>query len=386
MESVIYKIRNLVNENFYVGSTNNKKERWRTHRNKLRGNRHHCRHLQAAWNLYGEEKFLFEVVEHVALETELQAAEDVWLIAHVGKTHCYNHGTRSGAPMRGRLGELHPSYGSTLSEDRKDHLRNAAKQQWKTTDPRTGRKHTEEAVAKIKVKVQQSIAEGRGGCFIPSEETRQKMSAALMGKYKGVPKPLRTDEHRRRLSEATKGNTNFKGKRHREETKDLMRRPIVARLPDNSTKTFAGLSVLRDELGVSLMTIVRACGRGLPIKTGVCAGWVLSYKDGEQNQGPPVPEQYIELPRTRQEAKTTGAKEYFTGIPCERGHVAPRKTKGTCTECMKEDWSKENARRAAQPKSAASKEAGRRYYERNKGLVKEKAKRQAKPIDTVTQQ
>ena len=44
------------------------------------------------------------------------------------------------------------------------------------------------------------------------------------------------------------------------------------------------------------------------------------------------------LPKTRQEAKATGAKYYFTGEPCKHGHVAPRKTKGACVECLKVEW------------------------------------------------
>lgn len=82
----------------------------------------------------------------------------------------------------------------------------------------------------------------------------------------------------------------------------------------------------------------------------------------------------MEYPKTRAEAKATGAKFYFTGEPCTRGHVALRKTKGTCVECMKEDWAKDNARRSEKPKSDAAKAAGRRYYERNTELAKARAR------------
>ena len=44
------------------------------------------------------------------------------------------------------------------------------------------------------------------------------------------------------------------------------------------------------------------------------------------------------LPKTRAEAKTIGAKYYFTGEPCKHGHIAPRKTKGACIECLKVEW------------------------------------------------
>lgn len=81
-------------------------------------------------------------------------------------------------------------------------------------------------------------------------------------------------------------------------------------------------------------------------------------------------------PKTRKEAKLLGLAYYFTGKPCVRGHVALRKTKGACVECLKEDWAKDNERRKALPKSAAAKAAGRRYYERNRDLVLARANNQ----------
>jgi hypothetical protein len=45
-----------------------------------------------------------------------------------------------------------------------------------------------------------------------------------------------------------------------------------------------------------------------------------------------------DLPKTRAEAKAVGASHYFTGEPCKHGHVAPRKTKGACIECLKVEW------------------------------------------------
>jgi len=52
------------------------------------------------------------------------------------------------------------------------------------------------------------------------------------------------------------------------------------------------------------------------------------------------------LPKSRAEAKAAGAKHYFTGEPCKHGHVALRKTKGACIECLKVDWEKRNVARA----------------------------------------
>jgi hypothetical protein len=52
------------------------------------------------------------------------------------------------------------------------------------------------------------------------------------------------------------------------------------------------------------------------------------------------------LPTTREEAKKTGSKHYFTGQPCKHGHIAARKTKGACIECLKVEWVKGNEMRA----------------------------------------
>jgi 5-methylcytosine-specific restriction endonuclease McrA len=54
----------------------------------------------------------------------------------------------------------------------------------------------------------------------------------------------------------------------------------------------------------------------------------------------------MEYPKTRKEAKEQGAKYYYTGLPCKHGHVALRKTKGSCVECLKIEWQKGNETRA----------------------------------------
>lgn len=52
------------------------------------------------------------------------------------------------------------------------------------------------------------------------------------------------------------------------------------------------------------------------------------------------------LPKTRAEAKAVGAAHYFTGEPCKYGHIAPRKTKGACIDCLKVEWLKAAETRA----------------------------------------
>jgi group I intron endonuclease len=278
---IIYTIRNVVDQKFYVGSTANMRERFRTHRGKLRRGAHHCHHLQAAWNKYGEETFKFEVVERLsggASYADLQAAEDVWLEKHVGTKECYNHGLRSGAPWRGCRPEDHPNYGNTMPEEQKAVLSSIAKQQWLDADPRTGTQHSEETRAKISVKVQAALAEGRGGKFIPSEETRRKMSEANKGKP-GPKGHIRTEEHRRNLSKANKGNQNWLGKRHSEESKIKMRKRIL----EVSTNTeFTSLSAALKHYTMTMPTLRRALLSGCPITKGRFAGLQFKYVDTQQ--------------------------------------------------------------------------------------------------------
>ena len=88
------------------------------------------------------------------------------------------------------------------------------------------------------------------------------------------------------------------------------------------------------------------------------------------------------LPKSRAEAKATGAAYYFTGEPCKHGHVAPRKTKGACTECLRADWEKRNVARAEYFKqynqTEIAREAKRKYYEKNRDAVIARA--QARPL------
>jgi group I intron endonuclease len=55
----IYKIRNLVNNKYYIGQTTQElEERWRQHKQK----NSNCRYLKHAFNKYGFDKFKFELI------------------------------------------------------------------------------------------------------------------------------------------------------------------------------------------------------------------------------------------------------------------------------------------------------------------------------------
>lgn len=74
----IYRIKNKINGNCYYGSSKNIKNRWKKHYNQLKTNSHYNTILQRAWNKYGEENFVFEIVEECLLE-ELLSLEQKFL-------------------------------------------------------------------------------------------------------------------------------------------------------------------------------------------------------------------------------------------------------------------------------------------------------------------
>lgn len=102
----VYAIMNKTNTKLYVGSaTISIKQRFYLHRSDLRHNRHHSKHLQAAWNKYGEGSFELIVIEECSPEDCL-VLEQYWIDYYdVCNPECgYNS-----APIAGNTLGLKPS-------------------------------------------------------------------------------------------------------------------------------------------------------------------------------------------------------------------------------------------------------------------------------------
>lgn len=95
------------------------------------------------------------------------------------------------------------------------------------------------------------------------------------------------------------------------------------------------------------------------------------------------------LPKTRKAAQESGNKYYFTGLPCKHGHIAPRKTKGACVECLKVEWQKGAENRveyfAEYNKREEVKEAKSAWYEANKEQVISTAKTRPSHVKKIYQ-
>jgi group I intron endonuclease len=327
---VVYRIKNVVSGSFYIGSSSNLKERWRSHRKQLRGKRHPNKHLQASWNKHGEDCFLFEILDRFDSVIKMEESEGALIAENYDDPLCVNQSRHAKTPWR-NTGQEHHSYGKTMAEEQKQRLREAALEQWVTSDPRTGRTHHETTKEKISEKVQAALAEGRGGKFIPDEETRRKMSDSLKGNQnaKGYK---RTEAEREAIRQRTLGNQHWLGKSHSKESIEKMGTASFAENPKGEVTRYPSMNAMREALGMAgLSGLIRAIRSGQPLVSGTHAGWRF-YTEDEDNRLP-IPEEYKDMPRSRSEAQATGAKYYFNTIPCKNGHIAPRKTKGVCTAC-----------------------------------------------------
>lgn len=83
----IYQIRNLINNKVYIGQTVNEKRRRANHLFLLRTNQHHSIKLQNAYNKYGENNFVFEILEECSKE-ELNEKE----LYYIQIKNSYNNG------------------------------------------------------------------------------------------------------------------------------------------------------------------------------------------------------------------------------------------------------------------------------------------------------
>ncbi len=78
-ESVIYLIKNLLNNKIYIGSAINFYNRKKQHISALKNNKHHSIALQNAWNKYGEDNFDFEIIEVITESSSLIVREQYYL-------------------------------------------------------------------------------------------------------------------------------------------------------------------------------------------------------------------------------------------------------------------------------------------------------------------
>lgn len=274
MKNVIYKIRNVVNGNYYIGSTVDSRKRFWAHRKDLRLGQHVCVYLQRAWNKYGEDCFKFEVVEQLDSKEALFSAEQRWLDEHFGKEYCYNVAAHADAPMRDASPELRARLAEKTRAWHKVH-----------EHPRQGEKHSPETLA--------LMSENRKGKTTGADhyrygkqvapEVRAKIGATQKGKPKAPGRTV-SPEGRAKIRaniEAGRSHKHWVGRQHTEEAKAKMSKTVFVK-PDGIM--FPSLTLVLKYYGISMPTLNRALKSGKPIQKGRLAGYEFSY--GGINCGP----------------------------------------------------------------------------------------------------
>ena len=153
--SGVYQITNAVNGDRYIGSAVNIKRRWQNHKSMLRHDWHYNKHLQNAWNKYGEALFLF----------------DLLLLCEESETLRYEQML---------IDKLNPEFNKAIS----------------VTAPFLGHKHSDHAKSRIG-------NAHKGNQYTLghklSEEHKRKISESEKGR-------IFTDETKKKISEAKKNN------------------------------------------------------------------------------------------------------------------------------------------------------------------------------------
>lgn len=98
-ESGIYKCTCLSNEKSYIGQARFLLKRKQQHIYELKNNKHYNLHFQRAWNKYGEENFIWEILE-LCLEDKLDEREIYWIEKYDSLVNGFNQ-TAGGGGIRG---------------------------------------------------------------------------------------------------------------------------------------------------------------------------------------------------------------------------------------------------------------------------------------------
>ncbi len=162
-QSGVYAITCTVNGHRYIGSSKDIRQRWASHKSKLRKGKSECLILQNAWNKYGENTFEFSILELVPILTNLTLVEQQYM--DILKPE-YN----ARIVAWSRLGMTNNPLSVAKMRASLTGLKRTAEQGRHIGDGRRGFKCSPEQIEHI-----------RKGATNPPEAQRQKMRAAKLG-------------------------------------------------------------------------------------------------------------------------------------------------------------------------------------------------------------
>lgn len=209
--SGVYQITNTVNGKRYIGSSVNVHRRLLDHRRKLSRGAHHSAALQAAWNKYGAESFVFSLLEGDVPREMLTIREQSYLdqIIENGRAE-YNVCTLAGCPSLRRSMVFTPEHRARISQSRQG-ISFSAEHRANLSKAHLGYRPTDEARAN------QSAAQTG---TTKSVEARANMSRAQKERFARTPRPSGTS-----LTASTRAKigARLRGKPKSEEHKAALR-------------------------------------------------------------------------------------------------------------------------------------------------------------------
>lgn len=212
--SGIYKIKNIINDNCYIGSSINIKNRTRIHKRYLLQNKHHSIILQRAYNKYKKENFVYEIIEIIDNKKELIKKEQYWIdkikpiynickkansslgikrrketieklkISHLGNKHTKESKKKIGDSQRGNK---HWTKNKFFSKEAKKHMSEGQINLYKNgyISPLKGKKLSKERIEKYKNKRYKKIIQIN---IFNWEKIKEWKSASIAGKILDINK------------------------------------------------------------------------------------------------------------------------------------------------------------------------------------------------------
>lgn len=198
MNTGVYLITCVVSHTIYVGSAARSfNQRWSQHVCELHKGVHPNKHLQAAWNKYGEENFQFTIAERCSPE-RCWPVEQRWLDILSKKKRLYNTCLVAGSHLGVKRSEETKRKISLTSRDR----RHSEETKNRMSKVRKGRVFSEEHKKNLSKALKGRIFTEQHrrnlSLALSTDEAKQKMSLAQKGRQK-------SEEHRSKLSQALTG-------------------------------------------------------------------------------------------------------------------------------------------------------------------------------------
>lgn len=201
----IYSITNTVNEKKYIGQTSDYHKRKQYHLWALRNEHSHNRHLQNAFNYYGEDSFVFDVVEKCKVE-DLNEREQYW----IEQFDTYNTGynlDKGGGGIRGykftpeQLENMSRAHtGFRFTEEQRKHLSETRARLCGKDNPSYGKKWCERISPEKQEELRKYYSQRFSGENNPnygkkmSEEQKQKISQTKKEYFKTHDNPFKGKE------------------------------------------------------------------------------------------------------------------------------------------------------------------------------------------------